>query len=423
MNLLKTSFFSAIIAFIRVGTGFVAGKAIAILTGPAGVALIGAFSNFITVVLTFANGAINTGVVKYTAEYEKDEENLKSLFSTSFRISVYCSGFIGVVLFLFGTLFSKWIFVTKLYGNPIRVLGVTIILYSLNSLMISILNGKKEIKKYTLVNTVGSIIGLIFTLILVYYFKLEGALYALVLSQSIVFFITLFLITKSDWFSWKYFKLGFNKVIALKLSHYSLMAIVSAVTIPVSQILLRNIIIKNLGVDSAGFWQGMMRISDGYLMIITTSLSTYYLPKLSSIKEEYEIKSEVFKSFKIIMPLVVLGCIIIYFLRFVIISVLFTKNFMAMQALFFWQLLGDFFKIASWILGYIMIAKSMTKYFLITEIFFSTNYVFFGWLFMKYYNVEGVAMAFALNYLLCLFFMIYIFRKLLFQRNKQINSS
>jgi len=145
-------------------------------------------------------------------------------------------------------------------------------------------------------------------------------------------------------------------------------------------------------------------------------LGTYYLPKLSSLKEEGEIRDEVFKSFKIIMPLVILGCTIIYFFRFLIISILFTKNFAAMETLFFWQLLGDFFKISSWILGYIMIAKSMTKFFLITEIFFSTIYVLLGWFFLKYFGIQGVTMAFALNYLLCLLYMIYVFRKLLFKK-------
>ena len=416
MNLIKTSFFSAIITLIRISAGFVANKVVAVITGPGGVALIGAFSNFISIVLTFANGAINTGVVKYTAEYEDDNEKLKSLFSTSFKISLCCSGIVGVILLLFGSFFSSWIFVNNLYSNPIRVLGVTIILYSLNTLLISILNGKKQIKTYTVVNTLGSLIGLGFTFILVYCFKLEGALYALVLSQSIVFFVTLFFITKSDWFSWNYFNQAFDKPMALKLSHYSLMAVVSALTIPISQILLRNIIITQLGVDSAGYWQGIMRVSDGYLMIVTTSLSTYYLPKLSSIKEEKELRDEVFKSFKIIMPLVIIGCVFIYLLRYVIISILFTKDFYAMESLFLWQLIGDIFKIASWILGYIMIAKSMTKYFLITEIVFSIGYVLCGGLFLKYFNLQGVTIAFAFNYLLCLFFMIYVFRKMLFKK-------
>ena len=210
MKLIRTSFFSAIITFIRIASGFVAGKVVALFTGPAGVALIGQFANFITIILTFANGAINSGVIKYTAEFKEDEVQLKKLFSTSLKISAYCSAFFGVILLIVASYISQFLFHTSLYCNPIRVLGVTIILYSLNSLLIAILNGLQQIKKYTLVNTAGSIIGLLFTIILVFYFKIIGALYALVLTQSIVFFVTLVLIIKSDWFSWSFFKQPFD---------------------------------------------------------------------------------------------------------------------------------------------------------------------------------------------------------------------
>lgn len=416
MRLIKTTVFSGIITLIRISSGFVANKVVAIFTGPSGVALIGAFSNFISIVLTFANGAINTGVIKYTAEYEYDNEKLKSLFSTSFRISLYCSGIVGVILLLFGSFFSTWIFVSHLYSNPIRVLGVTIILYSLNTLLISILNGKKQIKTYTIVNTLGSIIGLGFTFTLVFYFKLEGALYALVLSQSIVFFITLFFITKSDWFSLDYFKQNINLDIVKKLSHYSLMAIVAALTIPVSQIILRNMLISILGIQSAGIWQGMMRISDGYLMILTTALSTYYLPKLASLHTNKELKDEILQGYKLILPAVFFSCLIIYLMRFFIIRLLYTSDFMAMEDLFLYQLLGDFFKMASWILTYLIVAKSMTKLFVITEIGFSLGYIILGYTCVHYFGIKGISIAFAINYFIYFVMMITFFRKLLFKK-------
>jgi len=418
LKLIKTTLFSGIITFIRIGSGFVASKVVAIYTGPGGVALIGAFSNFITIVLTFANGAINTGVVKYTAEYDNNEDQLKSLFSTSFKISLYCSSFVGLILLFFASFFSDWIFATHLYCNPIRVLGMTIILYSLNSLMISILNGKKQIKDYTIVNTVGSIIGLLFTLILVYFFKLEGALYALVLSQSIIFFVTFFFVTKSDWFSIDYFKQNIDKEILKKLSHYSLMTIISAVLVPITQIVLRNMLITTNGLQSAGIWQGMMRISDGYLMILSTALTTYYLPKLASLHTDKELKAEILQGYKLILPFVLFSSCVIYFSRFFIISLLYTPDFLEMSDLFFYQLLGDFFKMASWILAFLMLAKSMTKIYIITEILFSCLYVFSGYVCVKVFGVKGISIAFAINYFIYMVMMLTIFRKLLFTRNK-----
>ncbi|WP_316817966.1 O-antigen translocase [Pedobacter nyackensis] len=415
MKLVKTTFFSAIITFIRIASGFTASKVVAIFTGPSGVALIGAFANFITIVLTFANGAINTGVIKYTAEFDGDEAKLKRLFSTSFKISIYCSLIVGLILLILAPYCSAWIFASDLYSNAIHVLGLTIILYSLNSLLISILNGKKEIKVYTIVNTAGSLIGLLFTVILVYFYKINGALYALVLAQSIVFFVTLILIIKRPWFSWNYFNGKFDRVIGKQLGSYSLMAVVTALTAPVSQIVLRNMVISKVGINEAGYWQGMMRVSDGYLLIITTSLATYYLPKLSSLKTNLELRKEILSVYKIVLPVVLLGCMLIFFLRFFIIKLLYTDGFLAMENLFLWQLAGDFFKIASWILAYLMLAKAMTKMYIICEIGFSVLYVVLGYVLVDHFHLKGITIAFALNYFIFLMIMIFTFRRILFK--------
>ena len=53
--------------------GFVVVKIIAIYVGPSGLAFIGQFQNFLSILMSFATGAINSGVVKYTAEYRDDE--------------------------------------------------------------------------------------------------------------------------------------------------------------------------------------------------------------------------------------------------------------------------------------------------------------------------------------------------------------
>lgn len=423
MKLIKTTFFTSIITFVRIGSGFVSSKVVALLTGPAGVALIGAFSNFIAIVLIFANGAINTGVVKYTAEYDGDYTQIRNLFSTALKISVSCSAVIGFLLLVLAPYLSIWILTSDIYTNAIRALGITIVLYSLNTLLVCILNGKGQIRTYTIVNALGSVIGLILTITLVYFFKVKGALYSLVLTPSIVFFVTASLIIKAPWFNWSYFKQTYDKAIGKKLSHFSLMAVISALTVPVSQIILRNMVIAKVGINSAGYWQGMMRVSDGYLLLITTSLSTYYLPKLSSLKTNAELRKEIFYGYKIILPSVLVGCCSIYLLRFVIIRVLYTPDFLKMEGLFMWQLLGDFLKMAAWILAYLMLAKAMTRAFILTEVIFSFSYVGLGYLFVNLFQLKGITMAFALNYGLYLITMIILFRKLIFSAESKLVGS
>jgi O-antigen/teichoic acid export membrane protein len=306
------------------------------------------------------------------------------------------------------------------YVNVIRIFGCTVLFYSLNSLVISVLNGRKEIRKYTAVNLITSVVGLVLTLFLVYYFGIKGALYALVLSQSLVFFISISMVIKAKWLKWEYFKEKLSVKYAKLLSHYSLMAIVSSLTVPVAQIIIRNLLIDSHGINAAGTWQGMIRISDGYLYVVTTSISTYYLPKLASLQLVSDIRKEIYKGFKFFMPIVFASCIIVYLLRFFIIRTLYTVDFLPMDTLFLPQLAGDIFKIASWILSYLMLAKAMTKTFIATEIIFSTLYVSMAIYAVNIWGVKGASIAFAVNYFLYLVVMILIFKKVLIKPTTKI---
>lgn len=418
MKLISTTLYSGLITLVKMASGFISTKVVAMFVGAAGVATIGAFGNFLNIVLAFANGAIQTGVVKYTAEYKDDKDLSRRLFSTSFRISVLCSSVVGILLLLFAHWISIWIFSTAQYDTIVRVLGITIVFYALNSLLISVLNGKGLIKIFSVVNMVGSLLGLGLTCALVYFYQVQGALLALILSQTIIFFVSLAIVYKRKLVVYEISWNGYDKGIAKKLSSYSLMAIVTAMTVPVSQILIRNMVTDQLGIDSAGIWQGMIRISDAYLMIINTALTTYYLPKLSSLQTKEEIRKELYNGFKIIMPLVIVSCIVIYLLRFFVIRLLYTPDFYVMEELFIWQLAGDIFKIAAFLLAFLMLAKALSKVYIITEIIFSLSYIILTYFLTPKYGIKGATIAFCVNYVGYLLFMIIYFRGYLIKENK-----
>lgn len=410
MTLIKTSVLTAISTIITVISAFIINKVVAIYAGPTGLALIGQLKDFVTMLTNISNGAITQGVVKYTAEYQTIKEKQK-IFSTSIIISLISSFIIAIILFGFSEYLSELILKDIQYSSVFLVFGSTIFLFALNTVLISILNGQKEIKKYVLVNIVNSIVTLILTSLLVVKFNIQGALYALVINQSIVFFVTLMFVLKSVWFKWEYFKQGVDKDSLIKLSKYSLMAITSAIAAPVSFLIIRNHIGENLGWDSAGYWQGIWYISSMYLLVVTTSLSVYYLPKLSEIQDKNELKKEIFSGYKIIIPIVAFMSLVIFLLKEYVILIAFNDKFMPMIELFKWQLIGDIIKIASWLLAYLMLAKAMTKVFISTEIIFSVLFVCISILFINSFGLVGITYAFSLNYMLYLITMIFIFKK------------
>ena len=410
MTLIKTSVLTGISTVIKLVSAFVINKVIALYIGPAGLAIVGQLQSFTSIITTFSNGAISSGIVKYTAEYQDIEEK-KKIFSSSIVISLICSLIISIFLFGFSDYLSELILKDIQYSSVFIIFGATIFLFALNMVLISILNGQKEIKKYVLVNIAGSIFSLVFTSILIMQLNLMGALYAMVLNQSVMFFVTLAFVIKSSWFKLEYFKQGLDKESLSKLSKYSLMAIVSALTVPVSHLIIREYIGENLGWDSAGYWQGIWYISTMYLMLVTTTLGVYYLPRLSEIQDNKELRKEIFSGYKIIMPIVILASLIIFLLKEYVILIAFSKDFMPMMELFAWQLIGDVIKIASWLLAYLMLAKAMTKVFIYTEVLFSALFVGLSILFVDKFGLVGITYAYSLNYFLYLIMMIFIFRK------------
>lgn len=112
--------------------------------------------------------------------------------------------------------------------------------------------------------------------------------------------------------------------------------------------------------------------------------------------------------------MLLLGLTAIYLLRNVVIAILFSPDFYPMENLFVWQLIGDFFKICSWLLAFLMIAKSMTKTYIVIEVFFSVSFVALGFFFMSLNGVVGLTQAYLVNYVLYLICIFLLFRRVIF---------
>lgn len=413
-DLLKVFSLTGLSTIIKLITSYVTVKVVAYIVGPSGIALIGQLQNFVSITTTLGAGGINNGVVKYVSEYKDDKVAIKGIIGNGFRITMLCSIVTGVILILFSYPLSKTILLDYELYYIFIFLGVSLVLLSINNFLISILNGFKEFKKYVIINVITSIVGLIFTIALVYFFDLRGALVAYVTYQSFVLFITIYLLKESEWYTKAYLLYNWDKTIIKKFLSYSLMALVTASTAPVAQLLIRGHLIKEFSITSAGYWEAMNRISGLFLLFFTSSLSVYYLPKLSETKNLRLLKREVLKAYKILIPIIFCSLFLMFLLKDIIITVLFTKDFYPIKNFFLWQLMGDFFKTASWILAFLMVAKSKTVMFIITEVLFAVSLVIISYYLVSINGVIGAIQAYFVNYLLYFITMVLYFRKLLF---------
>lgn len=392
---------------------FVLNKILAVYLGPTGYAAIGQFQNFIQMVTTFAGSAINTAVVKYTAEYHEDETKQRAVWKTAGSIVFLFSLVFAILILIFQKQLALYIFQSLKYQTIFIWFAVFLIFFNFNTLFLAILNGKKEILKLVLANIAGSLFALVITGVLAIKLQLYGALIALSIYQSIAFIVTLILCHRADWFEFSSLLGKIDLGITKKFASFILMALVSAICVPLSQMLIRAYLTQEFSLAYAGYWEAMIRLSTVYLLLVTTTLGVYYLPRLSELNAIDEIKKEVYLGYKFIFPLAVVGGICVFILRDWIIKLLFSPSFAPMQDLFLWQMMGDALKIGSWILAYLMLSKAMTKLYICTEIIFTVSLLALTYICTQVFGFEGVSIAHLINYgLYWIVISLFIFKQL-----------
>ncbi|WP_180131027.1 O-antigen translocase [Acinetobacter sp. YH12072] len=413
MNLFRTSVLNGVAVLIKTITMFVLNKILAVYLGPTGYAAIGQFQNFIQMVTTFAGSAINTAVVKYTAEYHEDETKQRAVWKTAGSIVFLFSFVFAILILIFQKQLALYIFQSLKYQTIFIWFAIFLIFFNFNTLFLAILNGKKEILKLVLANIAGSLFALVITGILAIKLQLYGALIALSIYQSIAFIVTLILCHRADWFEFSSLLGKIDLGITKKFASFILMALVSAICVPLSQMLIRAYLTQEFSLAYAGYWEAMIRLSTVYLLLVTTTLGVYYLPRLSELNAIDEIKKEVYLGYKFIFPLAVVGGICVFILRDWIINLLFSPSFAPMQDLFLWQMMGDALKIGSWILAYLMLSKAMTKLYICTEIIFTVSLIALTYICTQVFGFEGVSIAHLINYgLYWIVISLFIFKQL-----------
>ncbi|WP_180014466.1 O-antigen translocase [Acinetobacter sp. YH16031] len=413
MNLFRTSVLNGVAVLIKTITMFVLNKILAVYLGPTGYAAIGQFQNFIQMVTTFAGSAINTAVVKYTAEYHEDETKQRAVWKTAGSIVFLFSFVFAILILIFQKQLALYIFQSLKYQTIFIWFAVFLIFFNFNTLFLAILNGKKEILKLVLANIAGSLFALAITGVLAIKLQLYGALIALSIYQSIAFIVTLILCHRADWFEFSSLLGKIDIGITKKFASFILMALVSAICVPLSHMLIRAYLTQEFSLAYAGYWEAMIRLSTVYLLLVTTTLGVYYLPRLSELSAIDEIKKEVYLGYKFIFPLAVVGGICVFILRDWIINLLFSPSFAPMQDLFLWQMMGDALKIGSWILAYLMLSKAMTKLYICTEIIFTVSLIALTYICTQVFGFEGVSIAHLINYgLYWIVISLFIFKQL-----------
>jgi O-antigen/teichoic acid export membrane protein len=399
----------------KIIAGILITKFIAVHIGPQGMALIGNLRNFLSAIQSIAISGLYNGVVKFISQVKTNTLELTKTLSTVFYFGFFSSMLIAFLGYYNAEFINDLIFSTNYnYKYVVETLAIVLPFYALNMFAFSIMNGFSKYKILLIINIISQVLGLLVTLLLIWQENIDGALVAVVITPALNLLITVVGIAfrQNLMSSLKITDISF--LILNKLSPYMIMALVSAIALPIVMIIIRNYLISEIGIKAAGYWTAMTRVSDYYLMFINSLMTLYILPRFAEITTRRAFRKEVFSFYKTIMPIFVGLLIVIYFSRSLLINVLFTEDFRAVEDLFGYQLLGDFVRVLSMVIAYQLLAKKMFVHFIVLEVFLFVIMYFSSVYLIDIFGLKGAVMGHCLSYFMHFGIILLIFGSSLF---------
>lgn len=409
MSLAKASIWTAVSTLIKIVAGLLVIKLLAVSFGPAGVGLAGNFRQLITVLGVLAGAGIFNGVTKYVAEYQSQPALLKAVTGTASLMVLIFSAVLALIFLLAAGPISMALFGQPGYQSVIQIVALLQMGIAWANFLLAILKGFRDAAGNALALMAGSLSGVIAWLVCYWLGGYKGALVGLALVPALMVIPASVLLAQRAHLPAHYLLPCWNRILVQKLSMFTLMALITAVTLPVAWMVMRNQLAAHYSWEAVGLWQGVTTISDAYLQFITAAFSVWLLPTLARLSHKADIACEIFRALRFVIPVVSIASVSVWLLRDVAIWLLFSGEFQAMRDLFAWQLTGDVLKVSSYIFGYLVIAKASLRFYLLTEVSqFLLLIIFSHWL-IPLHGAVGATQAYMATYLLYFVLCISVF--------------
>jgi O-antigen/teichoic acid export membrane protein len=396
-----TSIFGGVQVF-NIFIAIIRSKAIAVLLGPAGMGIAGLLTSTTGLVSSLTNFGLGTSAVKDIAQaHGTGDETRIAKTATVFKRLVWITGLLGVGLTL---ILSPWLseltFGNQDYTWSFILLSVTLLLGQLTSGQNVILQGTRKLKYLASANMVGSVLSLIITLPLYYFYGLDGIVPALIVMGIATFFVAQYFGNKVQI---SQVQVNKGEVVAqgkgmLKLGFMlSLSGLISTLVAYLVRIYISN----TGGVEDVGLYSAGFQIIGTYVGLVFTAMGTDYFPRLSAVAEDNQ-KRNLLVNQQGEIAILILFPIILIFIVFIpfVVELLYSVKFLPINEMIIWASFAMLFKAGSWAIAFQFLAKGSSKLFFINEL--ATNIYLLGLSVIgyHYFGLTGLGYSFLLTYII-----------------------
>lgn len=397
----STSLFGGVQVY-KILIGIVLSKFVAVLLGPVGVGIRGLLQSSIQMIegitsLGLSRSAVrDVSLVYGTGNHERIGRVVASL-----KKLVWATGVLGMLTtMVLSPILSKIAFGNYDYTIPFIILSITLLFNQLSAGQLVILQGMRRLKYLANASAIGVTVGLVLSVPLYYWLGVKGIVPTLILNS----FTSLLL----SWFFSR--KISINKVSVTKkeaiaegrtMIKMGLVMSISSVLSLLFAYLLRGFIRQQSDIESVGVFTAGFAILNTYVGLIFDAMIKDFYPRLSSVSNDNAqcrlLVNQQGEIATLIMSPLLTACLI--FMPFIIL-LLYSNQFLGAVAYIYFSIPGMFFKLASWAIALIFVAKGSSKLYMSNEILGNTTIFVCSIAGFYFWGMKGLGIGFSLGFLI-----------------------
>jgi PST family polysaccharide transporter len=389
--------------------GLLRNKVLAVLLGQHGFGLIGMYSSIAELARGIAGLGIKSSGVRQIAEAVGSGDTLRVARTvTTLRRVAFYSGAVGAVLLAaFARPIAKASFGDYERAGAVALLALVVFFTDISEAQAALVQGMRRIADLARLSILGALFGTVFSIAIVYLVKERGIVPSLVC-------VALMSIITSWWYARKVgiqsVRVSFGEVWeeASSLVKLGVIFMTSALSMQAATYVIRLIIIREMGIDEAGYYHAAWALSGMYIMFILNAMAADFYPRLTGVAQRNPECNRLVNE-QAEVGLLMAGPGILGTLTFapLAITVCYTSDFAPAAGILRWLCLGMLMRVISWPMAFILLARGERKLYFWSEILSNSAYVALVWAAVKAFGLAGTGIGFfGLN--VCYFIGIYI---------------
>ena len=399
-QILKSSALIGGSSVVNILTGIIRTKAMAVLLGPAGFGLMSVYGSIADLAQSIAGMGINSSGVRQIAEAvgTGEQERIARTAAVLRRTSVFLGILGAILLVLFSAQVSILTFGGDQHSAAVALLSLAVFFRLVSAGQGALIQGMRRISDLARMGILGGLFGTVISIVLVYFLRERGVVPALV-GIAVAGLIT------SWWYSRKVeieppsMTLSLVRQEASGLLKLGFAFMVSGFLMMGAGYAVRTMVLRMVGLEAAGFYSAAWTLGGLYVGFILQAMGADFYPRLTAVaRDNTECNRLVNEQAQISLLLAGPGVIATLTFAPVVIALFYSAKFHATVEILRWICLGMTLRVITWPMGFIILAKGASKYFIWTEIAWTVVNVGLSWVCLKSFGLNGVGIAFFGSY-------------------------